>query len=369
MAVSRTVRVAIGAPLAAVVLVAGFLLFHGDFQRWRDNAALDAACGGLLDRDAVRAVLGGGQVDVDTRDGGLAHCRVSIAGSAEITVDDTTRAGGPEFGGYFGHANGATLPVPVGHGWSGLFWTGARESRPARVPTGDAEAGVALLLRCAGSGPTKSLSVTVTSELPGTLDDPANRPAYARIATTTAAKAAKARDCDTRLGGPVRSLDLPVLRDDEYEPLRTASGTCAGVPGTRTLTRATETARSGAPYEVCALSGAGAERSVLTASFGTYAQQRFAEYARSYEDEGDVPDPDRPARLRGSVRGSTWTTAKCPDGQALFELSSSYDRSTKKPSTDPAELSAERAALTAFAARSAKAHGCEPPHAIPNTKR
>ncbi|WP_338702809.1 hypothetical protein V2W30_36090 [Streptomyces sp. Q6] len=364
MAVTRTVRVAIGAPLAVVVLVAGFLLFHGDFQRWRDDAALDEACGGLLDRDAVRDVLGSGAVEVDERGGGVAHCRVAVHGSAEILVEDTTRAGGSETGGYFGHATSSVLPVPVGHGWSGLFWTGARDARPGDGPAASVEAGVALVLPCTGG---RSLSVTVTSTLDGTLDDPANRPAYARIATTTAAEAARARGCEAELGDPIRSLDLPVLADDEYEPLRTASGTCAGVPGTRTLTRATETARNGAPYEVCRLTGTGTESTVLTADYGAYAQRRYAEYERSYDDE--VPAADRPAHLRTSERGSTWTTAECPDGTALFELSSLDERTAKKRSPTSVELSAERAALTAFAARSAKAHACEPPHALPAPKR
>jgi hypothetical protein len=364
MAVTRTVRVAIGAPLALAVLVTGFLFFHGDFQRWRGNAALDEACGGLLDRDAVRDVLGSGEVEVEARGGGVVHCRVNVAGSAEILVDDTAQSGGPRDDGYFGHATGTTLPVPVGHGWSGLFWTGARESRAARGPAGNVEAGVALVLHCSG---TRSLTVTVTSTLHATLDDPANRPAYARIATATAAKAAKERGCAAQLGSPVRSLDLPALADDEYEPLRTASGTCAGVPGTRALTRATETARNGAPYEVCRLSGTGTERSVLTASFGAYAQHRYAEYATSYED--DIPAADRPAHLRTAARGSTWTTAKCPDGLALFELSALDVRTVKKPSSDPTDLRAERAALTAFAVHSAKAHSCEMPHTLPTPKR
>jgi hypothetical protein len=118
---------------------------------------------------------------------------------------------------------------------------------------------------------------------------------------------------------------------------------------------------------VCRLSGTGTERSVLTASFGAYAQHRYAEYATSYED--DIPAADRPAHLRTAARGSTWTTAKCPDGLALFELSALDVRTVKKPSSDPTDLRAERAALTAFAVHSAKAHSCEMPHTLPTPKR
>ncbi|MFD7619734.1 hypothetical protein [Streptomyces sp. NPDC059802] len=360
----RIVLRAVAALVAAALAVAGYLLVHGDFQRWSDESALDGACDGLLDRNAVRGVLGPGAVEVEHETGGtgLVGCEVHVqdGGTAEIRVLDTAHVGRRSDSLYTGSPS--ALAVPVGHGWTGLFGAapdpfGARD--PFRAEE-DEKVTTSLVLECAGEAGVKGLSVTVETTLDTSLDDPAARPEFARIATSTAARASKARHCGARLGKPVSSLDLPV-REDEYEPLGTADGTCSGIPAARGVTIATETARGGAPHETCRLGDAErGTRYVIEADYGPYAQERL----RRYEDEPyeDAPNSDTPAHHRDRDGRMSWTTAKCAGGRALFTLQPSNEKGERrKYPGDKADLAYERAALEAFAQRSAKAHGCSVP--------
>jgi hypothetical protein len=367
MAVRRIVLRVVATLAAAAVAVAGFLFVHGDFQRWEDESALDGACNGLLDRDVVRDVLGPGAVDVENTertDMGLVRCEVQIdgGGSADIRVLDTAYVGRDRLDSlYTGPPGEAALSVPVGQGWTGLFG-----ARPKHVgdpfDTDEAEdVTVSLVLGCAGAGRTKGLSVTVETTLDKTLDDPANRPEFARIATSTASKASTARRCGARLGQPVRSLGLPV-NETEYRPLGTADGTCSGINADQGVSVAIETERGGAPYEMCRLAGVDlGMRYVLVARFGPYAQEEFA-HNQEYDGE-DVPSPDTPAHDRRPGDRTGWTTAKCSDGQALFTLQAAGGRNGDEPgeTVSSSELAYERAALRAFAERSGKAHGCSAP--------
>lgn len=274
MAVRRIVLRVVATLAAAAVAVAGFLLVHGDFQRWKDESALDGACDGLLDRDVVRDVLGPGAVDVENTeraDLGLVRCEVEIdgGGSADIRVLDTAHVGEDRMDSlYTGSPGEKALSVPVGQGWTGLFG-----ARPKHVggpfDTDEAEdVTVSLVLGCAGAGRTEGLSVTVETTLDKTLDDPANRPEFARIATSTAAKASKARRCGARLGQRVRSLGLPV-DETEYRPLGTADGTCSGInagqgvsvaTGDRARGSAVRSVSTGGPGPRCALRPGGQVR-------------------------------------------------------------------------------------------------------------
>ncbi|GGV86270.1 hypothetical protein GCM10015535_34140 [Streptomyces gelaticus] len=361
----RIVLRAVAAVVAVAVAVAGYLLVHGDFQRWKDDSALDGACDGLLDRTAVRGVLGPGAVEVEPGPSGpgLVGCEVHVqdSGTAEIRVLDTAQIGRSPDSLYTGSPG--ALAVPVGHGWTGLF--GAAPDRfgaqdPFRADE-DEKVTTSLVLECTGGSSAKSLSVTVETTLGRSLDDPAVRPRFARIATSTAARASKARHCGARLGKPVGSLDLPV-HEDEYEPLDTPDGTCSGIPAARGVTIATETARGGAPHETCALGDADhGTRYVLAADYGPYAQEQL----RDYEEEkryADVPDSDTPAHHRDPDGRISWTTAECAGGRALFTLHPSYGKGErrKRPSGE-ADLAYERAVLKAFAERSAKGHGCSAP--------
>ncbi|MFI6013087.1 hypothetical protein ACIBAG_30450 [Streptomyces sp. NPDC051243] len=368
----RIILWAVTALVAAAVGVVVYLELHGDFQRWRDEAALDSACDGLLDRNVVRGVLGPGSVEVEEEDedrggeGLVAACEVRVDGSGtvDIRILDTAYAGRTLDSFYAGPPGAHALPVPVGHGWTGLFG-----ADPVLVGDGedpfradDAEdVTTSLVLECAKGSSVKGFSVTVETTLGKTLDDPANRPEFAKIATSTAAKASKARDCGAELGKPVRRLGLPV-NEDEYKPLDTADGTCSGIPTGQGVSIATETKRGHAPYEICRLAGADLnKRYSLLAEYGPYAQEAFIDY-QEYGAEEEFPSPDVPARDRDADGRSSWTTAKCPDGLALFtlQLTSEQDDNPKKRVSSPG-LAYERAALRAFAERSAKAHGCSAP--------
>lgn len=364
MAVRRLVLRAAAALVAVAVVVAGYLLVHGDFQRWSDESALDGACDGLLDREAVRAVLGPGAVEVEheRRGAGLVGCEVRVqdGGTAEIRVLDTAQVGQGSESLYTGSPR--ALAVPVGHGWTGLFGAVPEPFGSADVfrPDEGEKVTTSLVLECTGDSSAKGLSVTVETTLDKSLDDPADRPAFARIATSTAAQVSKSRHCGARLGKPVSSLGLPV-NEDEYKPLGTADGTCSGLPAAHGMAIATETARGGAPHETCRLADAGLRtRYVLDADYGAYAQERLLRYEENPGE--DTPNTETPARYRDRDGRMSWTTAKCRGGQALFTVQPSYESGEERtfPRGD-GDLAYERAALKAFAERSAKAHECSAP--------
>ncbi|MFB8036482.1 hypothetical protein ACFC5Z_26780 [Streptomyces sp. NPDC056004] len=365
----RNVLRAVVALVAAAVVVAGYLQVHGDFRRWSDESALDGACDGLLDRNVLRGVLGEGAVEIENerRGAGLVGCEVHVygGGAVEISILDTSQAGQHPNSLFTGSQ--AVFAVPVGHGWSGLFGAGRKDVERADLfsATEYKDVTTSLVLKCTGTRSPKSLYVSVTTAGDASLDDPAERPGFTRIATSTASRVSKARQCGAELGKPVSSLGLPVTEDD-YEPLGTAEGTCSGIPAAHGMAIATETARRGAPHETCLLADADRRtRYELEADFGPYAQQQLVLAAEdSYEDtpNADTPDADTPAHQRDPGGRMSWTSAKCPDGQALFTLQPSADRGErhKYPRSD-ADLAYERAALRAFAERSAKGHGCSAP--------
>ncbi|MEV5198487.1 hypothetical protein [Streptomyces sp. NPDC053720] len=360
----RIVLRSVVALFAVAVAVAGYLQVHGDFQRWSDESALDGACDGLLDRNVVRGALGTGAVEIENeiRGAGLVGCEVHVydGGAVEIRVLDTPQTGRrPES--LFTDSQRA-FAVPVGHGWTGLF--GARAKGDATADLFSAaeyeDATTSLVLKCTGTSSAKGLYISVTTDGGASLDDPAERPQFTRIATSIASRASKARHCGAELGKPVSSLDLPVTEDD-YEPLGTAEGTCSGIPAAHGMAIATETARGGAPHETCLLADADHRtRYELEADFGPYAQQQlFLASENSFEG---TPDSDTPAHQRDRGGRMSWTSATCPDGPALFTLRPSADGGERRkyPGSD-ADLAYERAALRAFAERSAKGHGCSAP--------
>ncbi|MFF0010289.1 hypothetical protein [Streptomyces sp. NPDC005374] len=365
-----TRRIILRTALALAVTVAGVLGYldvHGDFQRWSDNSALDGACDGLLDRDVVRGVLGSGEVEVHDRGDGdlVAKCQVDVdgGGSAEVSVLDTASVAGSRDSLYRANLSDV-VSVPVGHGWSGLFGADMEDPKDSfDSPTEHAT--TSLVLDCVESSQVDGLSVTVRTKLrDATLDNPANRPQYARIATSTAARVSEKLGCGAKIGKDVRRLGLPVS-EDEYEPLRTAGGTCSGIPTARGVSVATETDRGGAPYEICRLADADVStRYILSARFGPYAQEAYADYQERSYGEG-MPSPDIPSQQRDADGPVSWSTAKCPDGVALFTLQAAGDRGVdRKDTAESPGFAYERAALGAFAERSAEAHRCSAPAAL-----
>ncbi|MEU7238938.1 hypothetical protein ACI2L4_05850 [Streptomyces sparsogenes] len=356
----------LGAAVLALAALAGTIVWMAG----SDDRALDAACDGVLPAKDVRALLGDGDIDVSNRTKGTfdaeAKSTNTLAVRCEVTADGkgsvrVTIAGAPRprtgygiAGPYTSVPERDTLAVPLGHGWSGLFGT----DNVRQGDSEDGEATTAVLLDCAKGG--SSLLITVETRLGGvTLDDPAARPDFVRTATATAKAANDHWACGARLGAPVRTVGLPV-NEDEYEPLLGAKGTCAGVPtaARSAVSTARETARDRAPRETCALGARdGSPRYRLDAYYGPYAEQARAEYADAPTQDGPTP-ADKPAGRLG--RSAYWATATCPDGaeDALFlvRADGTEDNTRRRP-----DLPYERAALKAFAERSARSHGCGAP--------
>ncbi|MFH8612254.1 hypothetical protein ACH4D5_32700 [Streptomyces sp. NPDC018029] len=432
----RAVLSSCGALVALALAAGGFYWWGGPHERRVAQRVLDEACEGVLPSREMRDVLGDGPFEtgpgrVDVRSAHRASdsagdgekdvrrtvtCSVSgdgtsVAGGAggeaevEVTVqsvpqrrgDGTAAEAGADRDAGRGYGEGPLYPEPetelppvgLGGGWRGLFSTGESFTSDS---DGDNWGTAVTLLDCAGD--RGGLLVTVAAQDEDvTLDDPRRRTAVARIATATAAKASAKWGCDAEVGKPPRTVALPV-NAEESVPLADASGTCRGVPGRGgRLSRAWESASSGAPVEVCVVAGEGPDlpgtrtetgtgtgtgtgaadevrRYHLVAFYGPYAEaERLAHQERHGEyTEKPVPGEAPAGRLAG---GGHWATAACRDGSgpALFTVrdeeawhgdrSGTYGKDRAKPST--ADLAYERAALAEFARHSARAHGCEAP--------
>jgi hypothetical protein len=400
----KRLRIAALVVAGALVATGGFLWLYGANDR-----DLDRACDGMLSVPDVRAVLGDDHLDVSDEPGeGVDTCTVNGAGSGggevRVSIVDTTNAGRTQedFLPTLPNAGDDTLPVPIGHGWSGVLGADASDER---------EATTTLLLTCdrrgAKSAAPEGLLITVETKHDAPLDDPANRPDYVRVATGTAKEAATAYGCRTDLGRPVHTVGLPVT-EEEFEPLAGATGTCAGVPGYAAAAgtahagagadageTARETARDGAPREVCLLGedGTGTDRYSLDAYYGPYAAELRADWreqeARGYGD--GAPDDAAAGKLDmyGTDTG-VWASAECPgaredgeagedakdreDGeagenakdrqageQAIYTLNRARGSGEKRTTPTAAERRYEKRALKAFAERSARSHGCAAP--------
>ncbi|KUJ64501.1 hypothetical protein ACZ90_58140 [Streptomyces albus subsp. albus] len=350
--------------VAAAGVAGALVWFTGD-----DGVALDQACAGTIAAHEVSGLLGDGDRDVDSEQRGSfgsrrgntlsVRCQVQAGGGrVAVTIKGVPRPEREHGRGslYTERLGGAVLPVPVGHGWSGILETPRKDDESKAIAT--------LSLDCARD--RGGLLVTVETSLPRatadlpdprTVDDPATRLAIVRAATATAANADRHWDCGAKLGRPVRSVGLPVA-PDEYEPLLDADGTCRGVPPAARLSISTawETA-SGGLREECALgTRGGAPRFWLEGYYGPYAEEVRAQYARDYDYENVTPD-DKPSGRLG--QSGYWASAECPGtGEpALYMVEpDSTDRQSR-----PLDLAYERTALRAFAEHSAKRHGCEAP--------
>ncbi|WP_413801494.1 hypothetical protein [Streptomyces iranensis] len=374
----RQIRALVAVAVALAALTGAFVWFAGSEDR-----ALEGACDGVLPIGEVRAVLGDdAELDVTNRTEGSfgktaaksgegdengaeranslsAHCRITAEDTGHIAV---SIAGSPRPRAEYGYDDlyaavpaRRTLPVPLGHGWSGLFATDTARLDDAE----DGTATTAVLLDCARRG--ESLLITVETALRGrtTLDDPDVRPDFVRTATATAEAANDHWGCGARLGKPVRTVGLPV-NEDEYEPLLGAKGTCAAVPtaSRSAVSTARETARDRAPREACVLGTRdGSPLYRLEAYYGPYAEDARSQYTRDYDYENVTP-AEKPAGRLG--RSAYWAGAACPRGaeSALYLIrADAADGETRRRP----DLAYERAALAAFAAASAEHHGCAAP--------
>ena len=364
----RRVRVVVPVLVTLAALTGAVVWFGGS-----DDRALDQACDGVLAAGAVRDVLGDADLSVTTRTEGsfgddgdrdgrgttlTVHCEVTAEHTGHMRV---SIAGSPRPHEEYGYGDlytsvptGETLPVPLGHGWSGLFATDN-----TRLGDGeDGEATTAVLLNCAKGG--RGLLITVETALHGaTLDNPATRPDFVRTVTATAKSANDHWGCGARLGKPVRRVGLPV-NTDEYEPLLGAKGTCAGVPtaSRSAVSTGRETARDRAPREICALGARdGSPRYRLEAYYGPYAEDARSQYTRDYDYENITPAEKIAGRLGQSA---FWAGAKCSDGAQAALYMIRADDADGEVRRRP-DLAYERAALRAFATRSAEDHDCAAP--------
>ncbi|GDY56748.1 hypothetical protein SVIO_073710 [Streptomyces violaceusniger] len=336
--------------VALTALTGAFVWFVGSEDR-----ALAGACDGVLPVGEVRSVLGDDtDLDVTNRTEGFfgekaakkekdgaervnslsVHCRITAEDTGHIAV---SIAGAPrpraEYG-YDGLYTAVparhTLPVPLGHGWSGLFATDSARLDDAE----DGTATTSVLLDCARRG--DSLLITVETALRGaaTLDDPAVRPDFVRTATATAEAANDHWGCGARLGKPVRTVGLPV-NEDEYEPLLGAKGTCAAVPtaSRSAVSTARETARDRAPREACVLGTRdGSPLYRLEAYYGPYAEDARSQYTRDYDYENVTPPRSPPG---GSARAPTGPVPTARAAPSPPSTSSAPTPPTARPAAAP----------------------------------
>ncbi|MFI6288212.1 hypothetical protein ACIBCM_26285 [Streptomyces sp. NPDC051018] len=349
-----------GAAVAVLVLLAplaAWFALGGELpDGWLEDRALDGACDGLLPVRETRDALGPGELaekrEEIRAEGGLRDPESSLyvrcvitriardggehpdrEGSIEVAVHgvptleaDRDRRDGS----LYGDAD-ADRPVPLGHGWTGYFDGYGRED------TAWARASAAVLLDCR-DGPA-DLLITVDGDVEGTaVDNPADRVRLVRIATATAVGSAERHGCDAPLGRVPDGVPLPVGEDEDVEP-SAAAGTCVGVPAFEGA-RVWESPRGATPREHCEIGrDERSEAYELDAYYGPYAEDMRlrmstgTEYEGAYTTSAVCPSGDEPALYVVRMRHG-------PDGSQAYQ----------------------RAALKAFAVRSARERGCTVPN-------
>ncbi|TXS35232.1 hypothetical protein [Streptomyces sp. t39] len=307
----------------------GWYQFSDTGKRWRYEDALAGYCRGLIP-SAESAVLTGYDtgrgLPLDAHrggPGGFEFCRVgpnalTIAKIPASARDDDGPRGA--FDNLWPQRTG-TLPLPLGGGWHG--YTNRRSA--------------AVVLRCAD----QNASVVVGSAAGGSV---VAGSATARLVTATAVRAAERWDCDAEAGGP--------LPDDYAEPQEKsrfeAEGTCAGIPlrdrDDVDWIKETTASPATAPLERCVLGEAQTESRTELFTLDAY----FGPFAQSFEETA----PGTGAEAGGS-RGSFWATAACPGDRVRARFAV-----TTAAHAEQGGDAFARAALSAFAERSARQHGC-----------
>ncbi|MGW0699535.1 hypothetical protein ACWD0A_09420 [Streptomyces sp. NPDC002867] len=328
MTVIRRLAQYVALPLA-LVAVAGYAWyqFSDTGKRWRYEEALASYCEGLIPPEESAVFT-----DYDTEEGlpkdlhiggsdGYEFCWVgktalTIARIPETARDDDGRRGvfddlRPERTG--------TLPMALGGGWHGYT---NLESAAVALDCGNQDASVVV----SASAPGRAVAGLTSAEL----------------VAATAVRAAEYWNCEAEAGGPIPDVPAEPEEKSRFE----AKGTCAAIP-MRDLDsihwiKETPTTDSSL-LETCVLGETGAssvEMFQISAFFGPFAQAQYPDY-ESTRDAGR------------SGNDFAWATAKCPgtSARALFTISSAPYAHEEVPGF-------ARSALTAFAERSAKQHGC-----------
>ncbi|KAF0650754.1 MULTISPECIES: hypothetical protein [Streptomyces] len=365
------------AVLALVLVAAGVIGWGGFYERWQTRRLVERACDGVLPVDQVLALLGEGDLTrgrLDDKDGGdrvgalddpktglRVQCTVLREvernagkpvrdGSVTVTVSGVPTPNREDRReGLYPGTRSDLPPAPLGQGWNGVVSTGADRAYTA------------VLLDCRGRA--SDLLVTAAVEVEDrSLDNPRHRLAFSRIATATATEAARRYACDTPLGRPLTTAPPLSVSKDEYVAPAQARGTCAGVPARdQRVARAWEATGGPAPLEECHLGDSEGHPSyVLEAGYGPYAEE--AKYW-AFERRGEKAPGARAGEL---LTAGYWTSTTCDGGQQAFFTVVPAGGGAYRPAEQPADdVAYERAALKAFAERSAKAHGCPAPPAPP----
>ncbi|MFE7383283.1 hypothetical protein ACFU9F_23280 [Streptomyces zhihengii] len=331
MTVIRRLALYAALPLALVAVAGyGWYQFGDTGKRWRYEDALAGYCQGLIPPEESAVLTDydtGAGLPLDRHyggSGGYEYCKVGrqVLTIARIPADARDDDGRRSVFDALRPAPAGTLPLPLGGGWHGYT----------------NRASAAVVLTCEG----QDASVVVAAAPSGR--DVAGS-ATARLLTATAERAAGHWDCEARTGG--------ATPDDYPEPQEKsrfeAEGTCAGLPlrdrDDVDWIKETTASPGTAPLESCVLGTAvdaenRPELLSLTASFGPFAQ-------------AVAPFGDGEPQPAGGSGGTHWATAACPGATARAH----FRVHTETPAGEDDDAFA-RAALTAFAERSARQHGC-----------
>ncbi|MFM9368261.1 hypothetical protein [Streptomyces sp. Da 82-17] len=281
-------------------------------------------------RGPQQCTLSAERPDADGYDQSLTVTASRTAGSRELLLDLDR---------FMSDADTYTVS-PIGNGWRGLLNTRATDPRASVVMPCDRDGQSPLVVNLRVRLPLEAVGPMTASQ----------RVQLARLATETAANAARRADCQAPEGEPVRSVAAQVpTRFDDAPALAPgeATGTCANVEAPTWETAADPLA----PVEDClVLDRAGEPSFRLAAYYGPYVDE--GGHVQTYKRGEDGVFRGR----SGGAEGVYWTSASCPaqGGTAFFTAESLHG----KAAPDPAR---QRAALRAFAERSAEAHGCKSP--------
>jgi hypothetical protein len=336
----RRIAAAAGIPVLVVALLSGYFYFSGGYDSWRTDRALADGCDGLLPVDEVRALFPRTALDTDDDDFDGGFCGVRTMHGGTYTIDlnvSIQQAPGKATSAYWD-------ALPLGHGWTASFQVG--NARDGADADGDYRwANVVMLLSC-GDAPDDGLFIVVEAKVEGTFGDSATRTRLAAVATETAKRAAKQRNCKAKTGGPVTEVAKPL---PAYKGLDQAKGTCAGLLDAAEarrlgLSTAQETSVEPAPNEQCVLGDS----------------RRAAQYrlVALHGPLATVRDYDRnPEYARYGYHAAA---AKCPGalGATVYVIEPVRDRSKV---VSPLERRLLHTALESFAEQSAKRHACSTP--------
>ncbi|MEV7278024.1 hypothetical protein [Streptomyces sp. NPDC093111] len=339
---------------AGAALVSGALFWvSGGWDAWRHDRALDSACDGTLAAAPVRALVDGAELTADIRHdraGSWWQCRVTGADEeADGRIDLRVTVSGARDRMF--EIDASRADAPLGHGWTGGF---AFDPDRENADQGDATA--TLLLDCRGKR-----GGGLTAEVRARTDRrdfgrPEERARLAAVLTGTATAYARQTGCEAVEGRPVTAVGVSVTAWDQ-EPITAVSGSCAGIVDAATAGRwgvrtAVETAPGPKPVEGCVLGGLrGAPLYEFTAAYGAGLDWSAEERLEGRTDAAKVGDAD----------GGPVLWAACPGGAKR----AAYTVGTPGQADGAGEQALDhpglRAALQRFAARSARAHGCDAP--------